>query len=166
MKQRIFQTIAMASIMGLLSGCCMHFKTSSPLSATKPEITVVSDSILDIISNGRITAVNHSQFMVKGDSVINIGSKDAAVVRFLVLDPENYMSDDPSFGMFVPSVDYQFHDGKRSVTASFDFGNSKWSLSDASGARIITRDLRSGELLRFSRILFPNDSLLNKISEK
>ena len=166
MKPKFLTALAIAVFMAMLASCCIHRTVTERQSDPATEITAVSDSVLDIIRKGRITAVNHSLFMAKGDSVVTLDSKEEAVVRFLLLNPDNFASDAPSFSLFVPSVDYKFRDGKRTVSAACDFGSGKWAIEDANGKRLITRDLKSSELLRFTRSLFPADSLLIKISGK
>lgn len=166
MKPKFITALAVAVFMATLASCCVHRPSAKETTDSTTGITAVSDSILEIINKGRITAVNHSLFMAKGDSVVELDNKEAAVVRFLVLNPDNFASDAPSFSLFVPSVDYKFRDGKRTVSAACDFGSGKWAIEDANGKRLITRDLKSPELLRFTRSLFPADSLLIKISGK
>lgn len=166
MKPKFITALAIAVFMAMFTSCCVHRPSAKETTDSTTGITAVSDSILEIINKGRITALNHSLFMSKGDSVVALDSKEAAVVRFLLLNPDNFASDAPSFSLFVPSVDYKFRDGKRTVSASCDFGSGKWIIEDANGKRLMTRDLKSSELLRFTRSLFPTDSLLIKISGK
>lgn len=157
----------------MMTSCCIHRAADTGLKDISAQgdstvTEVMGDSIFSILSSARTTqAIDKSISLPAGcDSVINLKADATNALRFLIGSPENYVSDNPVYGLFNPSIIYIFRDGNRQISALFDFGLKKWGIADKSGKILFTRDLKSNELLRFSRQLFPCDPLLESIYKK
>lgn len=85
------------------------------------------------------------------------------VLRFILLDDDNYKTNDIVFGLFFSSIKYKIIQSRRKyVYAEFDFGLRKWQILDSNNEVIIRRDIKENNLqiLRFSRLIFPDDITL------
>lgn len=90
------------------------------------------------------------------------------VLRFILLDDDNYKTDDIVFGLFSSSIKYKIIQSRRKyVYAEFDFGLRKWQILDSNNEVIIRRDIKENNLqmLRFSRLLFPDDITLKILQD-
>lgn len=131
--------------------------------------TTMGDSIYSIIvSAGEAKVTNLSISLPENcDKELTLKGDAVKTLLFLIENPANYSSDTPVYGIFNPSVTYTFTKGKRIVTVAYDFGLKKWAVKNANGENIIIRDLKQGEeLLRFTRILYPADPLLQSIEKE
>lgn len=156
-----------------LTSCCTHRHGSAGLKDINVQVdsavtAVMGDSISSILSAAKhVKAIDKCISLPSNcDSVRNLKSDATNTLRFLIESPDNFVSDNPVYGYFNPSVIYIFNDGNREISILFDFGLKKWGIADASGKTFFTRDLKSNELLRFSRKLFPCDPLLESIDKK
>lgn len=88
------------------------------------------------------------------------------VLRYILLDEDNYKSNDIVYGLFSSSIRYKLcQSRKKYVYAEFDFGLRKWQLLDSNEEVLFQGDIKENNLqmLRFSRIIFPEDKTLKII---
>lgn len=165
--------IMLASTMIALTSCCIHRQTKKGMddiniACDSTASSFMGDSIFSIFTSARsATAVNKSISLSNTTDTTVILKPDAtATLRFMIETPDNYLSDNPVYGLFNPSVIYIFKSGKKEISVVFDFGLEKWGISDEAGKLLFTRDLRNNDILRFSRHIFPTDPLLESIDKK
>lgn len=170
---RISLAVALAIAAMVLTGCCTHRKGATGLGdmsfgCDSAATALTGDSIYTVLMKAKkIVAIDKSTSLPKDcDSVKVLKPDAAAALRLIIENPENYRSDIPVYGLFKPSMEYRFSQGKRSVTILYDFGLGKWGIADASGKLLLRRDLSNDDALRFSRRLFPKDTLLEAIEKK
>lgn len=85
------------------------------------------------------------------------------VLRYILLDEDNYKSNDIVFGLFSSSIRYKLYQSKKKyVFAEFDFGLRKWQILDSKKDILFQGDIKENNLqiLRLSRIVFPEDEML------
>ena len=128
----------------------------------------IRDSIRIIIRAARkITCVLEKQNPVdtlRKDSVRVLSRKLNSIVKFLVLDPDNFNSNDIVYGMFQSDVCYILKASRnRFVQIHIDFGLRKWKLTDSKNREICTFDMKttSMQFLRLTRLFFPEDRTLD-----
>ncbi len=131
----------------------------------------VSDSILSIIREAKdvkasLIKMGTDSAKVVTDSLVTLSTKDVAVVKFIITEPQNYTSNIVVLGLFIPSFRLEFTAKKRTLSALFDFGLGKWSLNDEKDVEICRYDLADKSMARFASALFPDDELLTIVSGK
>ena len=90
------------------------------------------------------------------------------VLRFILLDENNYKSNDIVFGLFSSSVRYKLCQSKNIyIYAEFDFGLRKWQILDSNSEVLFQGDIKENNLqmLRFSRLIFPDDVTLKILQD-
>lgn len=90
------------------------------------------------------------------------------VLRYILLDEDNYQSNDIVFGLFSSSVRYKLCQSKKIyVYAEFDFGLRKWQILDSNSKVLFQGDIKENNLqmLRFSRLIFPDDVTLKILQD-
>ncbi len=102
------------------------------------------------------------------DSVRAVSNNLRSVIKFLITDPQNFISNDIVYGNFSPCAKYTFNAKKgKKVEFELDFGLRKWRLLNKENKILASGDMKATniQLLRLTRIIFPNDSTLNILNE-
>lgn len=132
----------------------------------------LNDSLMSIICDAKgikcqLLLLKQTDSIID-NSIYNVPCDLKSVIKFLVTDSTNFISNDIVYGIFSPCVKYIFEASKdRKVEIELDFGLSKWRLFNATREVITTADMKvtNLQLLRATQIIYPNDStlyLLNK----
>lgn len=128
----------------------------------------INDSIRAIMREARkITCVLKTRNPVdtlKKDSIRVLPRKLNSIVKFLLLDPDNFNSNDIVYGMFQSDLCYILKASRnRFVQIHIDLGLRKWKLTDSRNLEICTFDMKttSMQLLRLTILLFPEDKTLD-----
>ncbi len=90
------------------------------------------------------------------------------VLRYILLDDDNYKTNDIVFGLFSSSIKYKIIQSRRKyVYAEFDFGLRKWQILDSNSEVLFQGDIKENNLqmLRFSRLIFPDDVTLKILQD-
>lgn len=90
------------------------------------------------------------------------------VLRYILLDEDNYKTNDIVFGLFSSSIKYKIIQSRRKyVYAEFDFGLRKWQILDSNNEVLFQGDIKENNLqmLRFSRLIFPDDVTLKILQD-
>ncbi len=170
--------IAMSIVFALFvcTGCsaCPSNTVSSSLPVETDSVMrkAIGDSIYSIIKEAK--KVNAEAVKLGNDSTSNVGeipvnSKDISLIRFIISDPQNYLSDTIVYGKFRPCFTLTFTNKKKeSCIVNFDFGLRKWNVCDSKGRTLKKFDLNSSDMLRLANILFPGNIYYEKLinSEK
>lgn len=178
MLKTLFKTVLKALLIGaMLSSCGSSQKVTCGLSQLETAIvssvdsTDVSIPFADSITN----IVCHPQKIVcklgsqnpvdtvRNDTVKVLAKKLFPVFDFIFLHPNNFKTNEIVYGNFVPTAIYEIQrNRKQQITLQFDFGLKKWKALDKRGQVLSGGDLNGSnlELLRFTRMLFPNDKSL------
>ena len=127
----------------------------------------VNDSITDIILRAKKICcklqVRNLQDSTRTDTLKMMPRDLRNVFKYMILDPDNYKSNDIVYGLFSPSICYKICQSRRKyVYVEFDFGLRKWRLLDSKKEVLHTGDMKENNLqfLRFSRAIFPKDKVL------
>lgn len=173
MKTKLFTLIATFLI--LFSNSC---KTSNGMSSSffsqkefKSDIHI-NDSISDIITKAtnikcKLVSSNPLDTVRKNDTK-SVPAHLRPVLSFLISDPSNFETNDIVYGLFSPSVRYEFEKTKnQKVMVDLDFGLKKLKISDRQGNIILISDMptTSNQFLRLTRLIFPKDVSLKLRSE-
>ncbi|MDE5997322.1 MAG: hypothetical protein K2G77_03820 [Muribaculaceae bacterium] len=132
----------------------------------------LNDSISDIIANAekiqcRLVSQNPLD-TVRTKDTCEVPYRLMPVVSFLISDPSNFETNEIVYGMFSPSVRYEFEKTKgQTATVEMDFGLKKLRISDSQDSVILMTDMpsTSHQLLRLTRLIFPDDVTLKLRSE-
>lgn len=90
------------------------------------------------------------------------------VLRYILLDDDNYKTNDIVFGLFSSSIKYKIIQSRRKyVYAEFDFGLRKWQILDSNSEVLFQGDIKDNNLqmLRFSRLIFSDDVTLKILQD-
>ena len=85
------------------------------------------------------------------------------VLKYILLDPENHKTNDIVYGLFSSSICYKFNQTKEEyVYIEHDFGLRKWRILNSEKEQLYMGDMKENnlQLLRFSRLVFPDDLTL------
>ena len=162
----------------LLTTICLSCRTQHhvsyamfPQQVSNSEIKL-NDSITDIIANAkkiRCQLVSQNPLdTVRAKDTCVVPSRLMAVVSFLISDPSNFESNEIVYGMFSPTVRYEFEKSKgQKAIVELDFGLKKLKIFDLKGSAILMTDMptTSHQLLRLTRLIFPDDVTLKLRSE-
>lgn len=125
------------------------------------------DSITNIIAHFRKAECElqdrNPQDTARVDSKKLLPDKLNEVLRFILLDEDNYKSNDIVYGLFSSSIRYKLYQSrKKYVFVEFDFGLRKWQILDSKKDVLFRGDIKENNLqmLRFSRMVFPEDKTL------
>lgn len=132
----------------------------------------LNDSIYDII----VTAKKIQCILVSQNPLDTVRTKDSCmvpsklmpVVSFLISDPSNFKTNEIVYGVFSPLVRYEFEKTKeQKAIVELDFGLKKLKVSDCQGDTILMTDMpnTSNQLLRLTRLIFPDDVTLKLRNE-
>ena len=130
------------------------------------------DSITEIISHFK--RVECELQCGKSYDTTNVGTKKVLprkyneVLRFLLLDNDNYKTNEIVYGLFSSSIRYKIIQSRcKYIYAEFDFGLSKWQILDSENKVLFQGDMKENSLqmLRFSRIVFPEDETLKVLQD-
>lgn len=129
---------------------------------------VLSDSIADIILDAKaVTCELQSKAIedsLRHDTICKLPTKSIPVIQYILLHPDNFISDNIVYGRYESWACLKFEASrKRTIYIELDFGLAKWRLLDNEKKVICQRDMHKNrlEILRFMRLLFPNDVTLN-----
>ncbi len=157
----------------ICSGCSAYPNnaTNSNQSSTKTDSVMrkaVGDSIYSIITEAKkikAEAIKLGNDSVSNVGEINVNSKDFSLIRFIVTEPKNYISNTIVYGKFRPCFTLTFTKKKECCILNFDFGLRKWNVCDSKGRMIKTYDLNSDDMLRLADSFFHGnrffESLIN-----
>lgn len=127
----------------------------------------VKDSITDIILNFNKVECKLQGKNPKDTNRIEVKKKLPRklneVLRFILLDEDNYKTNDIVYGTFSSSIRYKIIKSRKIyVYAEFDFGLRKWQILNSKEEVLFQGDIKENNLqmLRFSRIVFPDDETL------
>ncbi|MCH5224978.1 MAG: hypothetical protein J1D77_03220 [Muribaculaceae bacterium] len=132
----------------------------------------LEDSVCHIILESKKITITQLPF--QSDSTIPLSSKkikqkNLSLIRFIVNNPENYLSNKPVYGEFIPQIEVKYNLKKRIIVLKYDFGLRKWGVFDHEEKCIAMFDLASDDMLRYACQLFPDntffsDLLLSRLS--
>ena len=130
------------------------------------------DSIINIISHFKRVECElqgkNPQDTVRVITKKVLPSKYNEVIRYILLDDDNYTTNDIVFGLFSSSIKYKIIQSRRKyVYAEFDFGLRKWQILDSNSKVLFYGDIKENnlQLLRFSRLIFPDDVTLKILQD-
>lgn len=125
------------------------------------------DSITNIIAHFRKVECElqdrNPKDTTRVDSIKKLPRKLNEVLRYLLLDEDNYKSNDIVYGLFSSSIRYKLYQSKEKyIFVEFDFGLRKWQVLDSKKEVLFQRDIKENNLqmIRFSRMVFPEDETL------
>lgn len=134
---------------------------------------VLSDSISNIIIDANKISCKlikeNCEDSISKQNFMEVPSKFCPTVKFLFLNEQNFQSNDLVFGQFAPWVEYVFYAKKKGrVKLELDFGLRKWRLLNQENEQIFGGDMKemNMQFLYLTRLLFPNDEILNLLNEK
>lgn len=131
----------------------------------------VGDSICMLLmesQNVKVTALKFVDDSVRSSvgQEMKLNKSQRDIVRFILVNRKNCLSDSVVYGKFFPSFWMKFVSGCQACTLNFDFALRKWNICDSKGKMLVQYDLKTDEMLRFACILYPDctyfNSLLNK----
>ncbi|HIT16445.1 MAG TPA: hypothetical protein IAA88_08715 [Candidatus Avimuribaculum pullicola] len=127
----------------------------------------VKDSITEIILNFKKVECKLQGKNPKDTNRIEVKKKLPRklneVLRYILLDEDNYKSNDIVYGAFSSTIRYKIIQSRRIyVYAEFDFGLRKWRILNSKEEVLFQWDIKENNLqmLRFSRVVFPEDETL------
>ena len=130
------------------------------------------DSITNIISHFRKVECElqnrNPQDTTRVNSKKILPRKWNEVLRYILLDEDNYKSNDIIFGLFSSFVRYKLYQSKKKyVFVEFDFGLRKWQILDSQKDILFQGDIKENNLqmLRFSRMVFSEDETLKILQD-
>ncbi len=131
--------------------------------------STLGDSIYCILKNAKsITAevIGYNDTVENTTSKVRLSNEQAAILKFLISNPDNVASDDVVYGLFLPNAVFSFKYKKQELKLYYDYGLRKWQINDADDKTLMRFDLRSTEFLRFAQIIFPENEYFNKLIKK
>ena len=162
----------------LLTTICLSCRTQHhvsyamfPKQISNLEIKL-NDSITDIIANAKkiqcqLVSQNPLDTVRAKDTCV-VPSKLMPVLSFLISEPSNFKTNEIVYGVFSPTVRYEYEKSKgQTAMVEMDFGLNKLRISDSKGSVILMTDMptTSHQLLRLTRLIFPDDITLKLRSE-
>ena len=179
----IFKTLCVSLITIIIytsCGCCRNYMSNSiymdGLLASKSDTIKLNfpmkDSLSKIMRHPRkITCVlgcaNYIDSL-RSDTTKDLPKEMYSIFNFLFWSPTNFESNNIVYGTFSTSVNYIIKGrNDQQLTIQFDFGLKKWRLLDKDSRIVLTADLKNEnlQLLRLTRLLFPNDTTLQLMNE-
>lgn len=121
----------------------------------------VGDSIASIILNARNVEVSCDT-----TKTVKLKRNERMLVRYLLADSCNYSRYTTVYGKFHSYFKIVFKYSKKAVTALYDFRLHQWQLLDEKGKLLRMQDLKSKEIFRFARLVFPKDINLSEIQKE
>ncbi len=85
------------------------------------------------------------------------------ILRFILTDIQNYQNNITVYGKFVSMFQLTFCYKGNLCILTFDFGLNKWQLCDKTRKPLKQYDLKTGNMLRFAHLIFPEDNLINEL---
>lgn len=133
---------------------------------------IPSDSITNIISHFKRVECElqgkNPRDTVRVITKKVLSRKYNEVLRYILSDDDNYKTNDILFGLFSSSIKYKIIQSHRKyVYAEFDFGLRKWQIFDSNREVLFQGDIKENNLqiLRFSRLIFPDDVTLKLLQD-
>lgn len=130
------------------------------------------DSIINIISHFKKVECElqgkNPQDTVRVIAKKVLPRKYNEVLRYILLDDDNYKTNDIVFGLFSSSIKYKIIQSRRKyIYAEFDFGLRKLQILDSNSKVLFQGDIKENNLqmLRFSRLIFPDDVTLKILQD-
>lgn len=161
-------------VLMIMSSCCISRHSGFDMKriisdGDSTAVTVMGDSVYSILASPDKISVSNLSIRLASEATkeICLNPDCTGTLLFLIGAPQNYRSNTVVYGTFNPSVVYKFHQGKKSVDVALDFGLRKWAVRDRDGCNLFMRDLQQWHgLLRFSRLLYPDDPFLESIENE
>jgi len=122
---------------------------------------VVGDSIADIIIKANTVEISYDSASVR-----KLRAEDKIVVRYLIADTCNYVTDTEVFGQFRTYLSLKFTYRKRSVIAQFDFRLHKWMIIGKDKKTLRRFDLINIDVLKYAMLAFPDNKALIEIQKE
>lgn len=166
----------MGSLLVVMAGTMTNCSAKTPITkspnAFESDTLVVKelgDSICSLLERAR--KIRAFTITLPGDSLTHIQSvsvptTDKALVKFIVTDPANYETDVVTYGKFAPQFGMSFSTRKAAVFIYYDFGLHKWQIKNDKGDVILERDLKSRDMFRYARIIFPDNDFFNALYQE
>lgn len=128
---------------------------------------LVSDSLINILLKARkveckLLSQNPSDTTRSTSSKV-VPRYYINVIKFLLLDQSNYLTNDIVYGLFKPDVSYKFYlPNKDYLYVQLDFGLKKWKILDSDIHELAIADMKNSAyyFLLLTKYLFPNDTTL------
>lgn len=158
-------------------GCCRNYGNSIYVDCLLAPDTMksnfpIKDSIRNIMQHPHkitcLLARASDVDSLRSDTTKDLPTEMYSIFNFLFWSPTNFESNNIVYGIFSSSVNYIIKGRKdQQITIQFDFGLKKWRLLDKDSHVVLTADLKNENLqiLRLTRLLFPNDTTLQLINE-
>lgn len=127
---------------------------------------VIGDSIYRIITNAKkveITSLPQQSDSLKQAVSKKVTSKDLELMKFIVTNPKNYLTDTRVYGIFIPQFQAVYIQKKAKVILKYDFGLRKWGIFNAIDKQIAMFDLVSDNILRFACKMFLDNQFFHEL---
>lgn len=92
-----------------------------------------------------------------------VSSKELEIMKFIVTNPKNYMTNTTVYGVFMPQFQAVYTQKKAKIILKYDFGLRKWGIFDADDKQIAMFDLASDNMLRFACKMFPDNDFFHNL---
>lgn len=119
--------------------------------------------IIANVKKVKITSLPLQSDSVKQAISKNVPSKDLELLKFIAINPKNYMTDTIVYGIFMPQFQAIYSQKKEKVTLKYDFGLRKWGVFNAEDRQVAMFDLASDNMLRYAREMFPDNNAFSKL---
>lgn len=126
-------------------------------------VKALGDSVASIITKADKVIVNDlfEELPEGTPHELTLSKGSVETLKFIIENPANFLTYQPVYGVFTPSVIFTFKGKKgREVKMECDFGLGKYRLVDAKGDMICRYDMSGTSLLRFTAALYPADTIL------
>lgn len=121
----------------------------------------VGDSIASIILKARYVEASCDT-----NKAVKLKRCERQLARYLLADSCNYSRYTTVFGHFHSYFKIVFKHKMKTVTALYDFRLRQWQLLGEKGKLLRMQDLRSTEMFKFARLVFPKDVNLQEIQKE
>lgn len=170
----IRKAIPMLMLAAIATSASCSAKKNKPENHKSPIIAVMDttmhnalgDSIYNIINAPK--KVEISCLPLQSDSLKKaitkkVSSKELEIMKFIVTNPKNYMTNTTVYGVFMPQFQAVYTHKKAKIILKYDFGLRKWGIFDADDKQIAMFDLASDNMLRFACKMFPDNDFFHKL---
>ncbi|MBD5187555.1 MAG: hypothetical protein HDS96_00330 [Bacteroidales bacterium] len=129
-------------------------------------VKALSDSICNIITNA--DSITIARLKIKGDTISETDRKklntyESTLVNYIVTTPGYYQTNVPVYGLFFPQIEVSYKHKEEAISMRYDLSLKKWYAYNNSGSELCGFDISDSSMLRFSSIIFPNDTLLETL---
>lgn len=136
---------------------------SSPFFSDPAIASGLNDSIRGILTapdKVTITRLKLDVDTLKPGEPRALNAQERYLIDFLMSNPENYASNEPVYGMFIPQVEVTYSAGGAAVNLQYDLGLKKWGIFTADAPFIAFHDIPGTDMARAFNLICPNDTLL------